>query len=1090
MAHPVTTVARLARLTAESPSDAALLDRYRAGDAAALEPIVRRHGPAVLGVCRRALGPTADADDAFQATFLTLTLRANSIRRGDALAAWLHGVALRCCRKVQGRRLAVPLPDPAANADPYADVTWRELRSLLDEELNRLPPKLRAPLVLCHLESRTRDEAANYLGWSVRTLDRRLARGREVLKARLARRGVGPLGLGLAVLSTDGLAASVPDSLIALVCRSREAPAAIRALVPPAAGGAALKLVLGTFLLFGGLAALSGLGGPDREKPVAKPVAKVETAADLEEPLPPGAIRRFGSVRYRFPDSVAHSALSPDGKLVAVGGNQLVMVFDVATGRPVHTFRDCGMTSFVGRLPALAFSPDGQHLAHIVRDGPAAARVWDLGTGKEVCAVTGLRPDAVNPRIEPDLFHGLYYAEGGKRLVVVGMKRIHVRDAATGESVARHDLPKIAKVTPGPPANKVLTEADIVACSPDGDRYLTPDGKFWRVVTTATRTQLGRQPFDGLTGEPCAAFRPDGDAVAIRTADRKAVEVWDFTGGRITPPLLPVDRSVRFLGPLQFSSDGSTLFASADKAVYRWDVATGKGLPPLTGHVGNYVPVAHEAGGTLITVNGDGLVRRWHPKTGRALATPPGYSAHARIALSPDGRLAAVGDGSGRLDLWPVAGAQPRELLAAGSEVLQVRFSPDGKALAAGFASGEVRIWDVASGTESRRFVGGLKGSGERLDALAWTPDGTGLFVAGAAVGLRRWDLTTMTPRWTKEIREVQSMDASPDGRSLALVINRRSEVVIVDQATGDGQKVIKLGPPAITGWRLTRAVFTPDSRSLLTADHEGAVRVWVVSTGKVQVRLAGHDDVVWDLSVSNDGRFAATASADGTARVWELATGREVCRRAEPRTPIYHVCFAPDGRGLLTASRRGATLWSLRATGPGDREQLWAALAGDPATAYQAQWTLSQAEGIVPFLRDKIGPAVPPADEKRVGDLIRDLDSPTFKRREAAAEELGRLGRSAEPALRAAARRPASTEQQQRLEGLLAPFDRGPSPDELRTARAVQAVGWCPDPSVNGLLEAWAAGAEAAPLTQAAKAALRARTPGKQPATHFRRND
>jgi RNA polymerase sigma factor (sigma-70 family) len=1083
MAHPVTTVARLARLTAESLSDAALLDRYRAGDTSALEPIVRRHGPAVLGVCRRVLGPTADADDAFQATFLTLTLRADAIRRGDALAAWLHGVALRCCRKVQGRRPAAPLPDPATNADPYADITWRELRSLLDEELNRLPPKLRAPLVLCHLESRTRDEAANYLGCSVRTLDRRLARGREVLKARLARRGVGPLGLGLAVLGTDGLtAATVPDSLIALVCRGREAaPDAVRSLVPSAASGAALKLVLGAFVLFGGLAALSGFGDPDRDKPAEKPVAKAEPVADLEEPLPPGAIRRFGSVRYRFPDSVAHSALSPDGKLVAVGGNQLVMVFDVATGRPVHTFRDCGMTSFAHRLPALAFSPDGRQLAHIVHDGPVAARVWDLATGKEICVVTGLRPDVVNPRIEPDLFHGLYYAEGGKHLVIVGLIGVHVRDSRTDGFVARHDIPKVIKPKAvAPPGQKPMPEpADLLAFSPDGNRYVTRDERAWRVVTAATRTQVAQRPFDGST-ELFAAFRPDGKVVAISSENRKAVELWDFTDGRLTAPLRPEGKPVSFVYHVRFSADGSTLFAAADKVVHRWDLATGKELPPLTGHVGNYAPVAHEAGGNLITVNGDGLVRRWHPKTGRALATPPGYSSYSRIALSPDGRLAVVGDGSGRLDLWPVAGDHPRELLASGSEVLQVRFSPDGKALAAGFASGEVRIWDVATGTETNRFVGGLKGSAERLDALAWTPDGTGLFVAGAAVGLRRWDLATMTPRWTKEIREVMSMDASPDGKSLALVIRDRGEVVIVDQATGDGPRVVKLDPPAITGWRLTRAVFTPDSRSLLTADHEGAVRLWVLSTGKVQVRLAGHDEVVWGLSVSNDGRFAASASADGTARVWELATGREVCRRTEPRTPIYHVCFAPDGRGLLTASRRGATLWSLRATGPGDREQLWAALASDPATAYQAQWTLSQTEGIVPFLREKIGPAVPAADEKRLRELIADLDSATFKRREAAAEELGRLGRSAEPALRAAARRPASTEQQQRLEGLLAPFDRGPSPDELRTARAVQAVGWCSDPAVKDLLETWAAGAEAAPLTQAAKAALRGRTPGQ----------
>src|SRR5262249_50746944 len=153
-----------------------------------------------------------------------------AIRRPEALAAWLHGVAMRCCRKALGRRPLCPPPDAVDTADPFADVSWRELRRLLDEELARLPTRFRAPLVLCHLESRTRDEAARHLGWSLRTLDRRLARAREVLKARLTRRGVAPIGLSLAVLSGEGLRASVPPHLIAAACSATSsASQAVRA---------------------------------------------------------------------------------------------------------------------------------------------------------------------------------------------------------------------------------------------------------------------------------------------------------------------------------------------------------------------------------------------------------------------------------------------------------------------------------------------------------------------------------------------------------------------------------------------------------------------------------------------------------------------------------------------------------------------------------------------------------------------------------------------------------------------------------------------------------------------------------------------
>src|SRR4051812_27892989 len=102
-------LARIVRLAVDEPADADLVRRYLRGESAALETIVRRHGPAVLGVCRRALGTTADADDAFQATFLTLALRARSIRNPTVLGAWLHGVAVRCCRKAIGRRARMPI---------------------------------------------------------------------------------------------------------------------------------------------------------------------------------------------------------------------------------------------------------------------------------------------------------------------------------------------------------------------------------------------------------------------------------------------------------------------------------------------------------------------------------------------------------------------------------------------------------------------------------------------------------------------------------------------------------------------------------------------------------------------------------------------------------------------------------------------------------------------------------------------------------------------------------------------------------------------------------------------------------------------
>jgi RNA polymerase sigma-70 factor (ECF subfamily) len=192
-------------------------------DEAAFTALVERHGPMVLGVCRRVLRHAHDAEDACQAAFLVLARKAASIRKKDALASWLYGVAYHVATNLR-RDLArrggreAPLADTAA-PDPAGEVTWREVQAVLDKELARLPEKYRAPLVLCYLEGKTRDEAAQLLGWSVGSFRGRLERGRELLRARLTRCG---LGLSAALLANAlgqaaAAAASPPTRVLATV---------------------------------------------------------------------------------------------------------------------------------------------------------------------------------------------------------------------------------------------------------------------------------------------------------------------------------------------------------------------------------------------------------------------------------------------------------------------------------------------------------------------------------------------------------------------------------------------------------------------------------------------------------------------------------------------------------------------------------------------------------------------------------------------------------------------------------------------------------------------------------------------------------
>jgi RNA polymerase sigma factor (sigma-70 family) len=201
-----------------APNDGELLDRFvRGGDESAFHEILRRHAPLVLGVCRRVVRQEQDAEDAFQATFLALAQKAGSVRRGASLASWLHGVAYRCAARVRSANARRRRHEGRVRGGPEApppDLTWDEVRQALDEELTRLPEKYRAPLVLCYLRGMTQCEAARELGWGTGVLRGRLDRGRERLRARLARRGLAlSAGLLAAALASDGAAATLPVAL-------------------------------------------------------------------------------------------------------------------------------------------------------------------------------------------------------------------------------------------------------------------------------------------------------------------------------------------------------------------------------------------------------------------------------------------------------------------------------------------------------------------------------------------------------------------------------------------------------------------------------------------------------------------------------------------------------------------------------------------------------------------------------------------------------------------------------------------------------------------------------------------------------------
>jgi len=287
-------------------SDALLVERFaKARDPEAFAALVARHGPRVMAVCRGSLGPTGDADDAFQATFLILLNRIGTFPVGHSLGGWLHQVARRVARQAQiahvRRRWREAAAEARTESATECDPERTEILGLIREEIDRLPEHFRVPIVLCDLQGLTRDEAAELLGCPAGTIGGRLARARRRLRDRLERKGVSPLGtlvpftefvaragawrtsLEAAIRTTSSLALgdSASSAALSLARRSTRSLAAFPFKT-------VISLVIGVSFWVGVVAARHAVESP--EAPTSTPSAptspssKAVTVPDLDDP--------------------------------------------------------------------------------------------------------------------------------------------------------------------------------------------------------------------------------------------------------------------------------------------------------------------------------------------------------------------------------------------------------------------------------------------------------------------------------------------------------------------------------------------------------------------------------------------------------------------------------------------------------------------------------------------------------------------------------------------------------------------------------------------------------------------------------------
>ena len=312
-------------------------------DEAAFEALVRRHGPMIMGVCRRILRNPHDAEDAFQATFLVLVRKAACVVPREMVANWLYGVARTTARRANSLTAKRQTRERQVREMPEPEVVqpglWQDLQTVLDQELSRLPDKYRVAIVLCDLEGKSHKEAARQLGWPQGTVSGRLVRGRKLLADRLARHSLAVSGGVLAgLLSPHAASASVPSSLVSSTAKAASMLAAGQAAVAGLISVRAAALMKGVVLtmllnklktvtLAGMFAATVGGAGlvyrTQAGEPAQEPPRAAEAQTDKKEP-PLNQNAELGSSETSGKNLLSSNPM-PRPALVSLDRGQLVV---------------------------------------------------------------------------------------------------------------------------------------------------------------------------------------------------------------------------------------------------------------------------------------------------------------------------------------------------------------------------------------------------------------------------------------------------------------------------------------------------------------------------------------------------------------------------------------------------------------------------------------------------------------------------------------------------------------------------------------------------------------------------------------------
>ncbi len=454
------------------------------------------------------------------------------------------------------------------------------------------------------------------------------------------------------------------------------------------------------------------------------------------------------------------------------------------------------------------------------------------------------------------------------------------------------------------------------------------------------------------------------------------------------------------------------------------------------------------------------------------------------VAFSPDGRLAVSGTAGGEnasiIRLWDVrTGHRLRNLEGHRQNVHAAAFSPDGKRVLSCSGDNTVRLWNAETGKEVKR----LEGHRAPVADVVFSPDGKRALGGGADNTVRLWDLES-----GKELLHLQGHKSgvrrvtfSPDGRrALSGSHHPDPRICLWNLDTGALLKTLEGHAGHVLG-----VAFLPDGQRAVSCAFDGTIRLWDLDNGKQIEEIRGPREM-HELALSPDGRRLVTAGFDQTVRLWDLEAGRELQCFFWHAGRVLSVALSPDGCYALSGGDdRTMRLWRLPDPEPPPRvklterqlDALWTDLASDEGARAYAAARLLRADPArsVPFLREQLKPNEPGPNEKKPQQLVADLGAGEFAKREAAMKELERLGRQAEPALRAALAAAPSAELRHRAERLLKLLGaaRPLTPEQQRDRRAVRVLEQAGTPEAHKLLQVLAKDSRSWWAAQEAREAL-----------------